>query len=373
MRFGHHQANPEQHQRRAGIVDGQQVESVEGDQEADGADEPRRHRPRIEEFEYQSVGADQQQNESDVGIGDHGQELSAPIRGCGHDLEARSCQGLRLAGNLDAASIDFAEKIRHVVGDHVDHIKFEGLGRRKAHRRADRFGRPVRVAPVELGQAADIRDGIIDRFAGLRVRRLAGAGIAATAFFFILGLRRPARQTRRTAQLDRRGGAEIGTGRHGGDCAGIGDVGARARRARAARRHVSSNGQRRRQDRANDLAHGGIEPARGIHAQDDEAGVDLADPAKLAHDIVGNGRTDGAVDLEHHGLRCRDKLGRERMQEENAEDERTRRASAHDEIHTAGAELHQRCMHGPLLVARRAELGAFASPATLWAAEPKLS
>jgi hypothetical protein len=31
----------------------------------------------------------------------------------------------------------------------------------------------------------------------------------------------------------------------------------------------------------------------------------LPDAAKFAHDIVGNGRTDGAVDLEDYGLRRR--------------------------------------------------------------------
>ena len=73
MDLRHHQSNAEQHKRRARIVDRQQVERVERDQQADAPDQPWCHRPRIEKFKYQSVDAEQHQEESHVRIGDHGE------------------------------------------------------------------------------------------------------------------------------------------------------------------------------------------------------------------------------------------------------------------------------------------------------------
>ncbi len=170
----------------AGIVDGQQVERVKRDQEADAPDQSRSHRSRIEKLEDQSVDPDEHQNESDVGIGDDGEQLGPPIRPCGHDLEIRGCQAFGLAADVDAAAIDLAEQIRHVVGDHVDDVKLERLGCRKAYRRANRFGRPIGVAAVELGEAADIGDRVVDGLAALRIRRLAGIATPLPALLFIL-------------------------------------------------------------------------------------------------------------------------------------------------------------------------------------------
>jgi hypothetical protein len=86
MGLGHHEGDTEQHQRRAGVVDGEQVERIERDQQADAPDETRGDRPGIEEFEYQPVHPDQHQYESHVRIGDDGQQLGPPVRRRRHDV-----------------------------------------------------------------------------------------------------------------------------------------------------------------------------------------------------------------------------------------------------------------------------------------------
>ena len=43
----------------------------------------------------------------------------------------------------------------------------------------------------------------------------------------------------------------------------------------------------------------GVEPARGVHLQDDELGVLLRRPLQRAGDVLRRRRTDGAVDAQH--------------------------------------------------------------------------
>ena len=339
MGLGHHEPDTEQHQRRAGVVDGEQVERIERDQQADAPDETRGDRPGIEEFEYQPVHSDQHQYESHVRIGDDGEQLGPPVRRRRHDVESRSRQALGLSRDLHGPSIDLAQKIRHVVGNHVNNVKFERLGCREAHRRTHRLRRPVGVAVIELGQAADVGHGVVDRLAGLGIRGLGdGVALASLLLAFLPGrlVRSSARKARHPSQLDRGGSAEVGARSHGGDRARVGDVGARARGPRAARCHVGGNRHRRGQDGANDGAHGRVEPARRIHAQDDEAGVGLADAAKLAYDVIGNRRTDRTVDLEHHRARRGRNLARQQSHGDRCGEKRTRGVSAQESIDSAG-------------------------------------
>jgi hypothetical protein len=352
MGLGHHQTDTEQHQRRAGIVDGQQVERIERDQEADAPDQTRGDRPRIEEFEYQTVHADQHQNESHVRIGDDGEQLGPPVRRRHHHVESRRRQAFGFSRHLHRPSIDLAQKIGHVIGDHVDDMKLERLGRREAYRRAHRLRRPIRVAAVELGQAADVGHGVVHRLAGLGVRRLGGGARLILApllltFLFSRLFRSSAGKARRPSQLYRGGGAEVGAGSHGGDRARIGDVGARARRPRAARCHIGGNRHRRGQDGANDGAHGRVEPARRIHAQDNEARVGWPDPAKLTHDVVGNRRTNRTVDLEHQRARRRRNFARRQRQGDHRGKKRAHDASIEACIDTAGGGPSRRRTHGP--------------------------
>ena len=126
----------------------------------------------------------------------------------------------------------------------------------------------------------------------------------------------------RAAERNRGRGADIGAGRHGRDGAGISDIGAGAGGARAARRHKSDDRHRRRQDRADDLAHRRVEPARRVHAQHDDGDVVRRRAVQFPHHIVGNCGTDRAVDIEHqsafggsrrHGERCKQLRRKQRV------------------------------------------------------------
>ena len=76
----------------------------------------------------------------------------------------------------------------------------------------------------------------------------------------------------------------------------------------------------------------------------------MPDTAKFTHHVVGNGRTDGAVDLEDYGLRRRRNSAR---QVNNAR--AARRLRAAQRAPPSAARM------GRLLGARRAELGDFAA------------
>ncbi len=81
--------------------------------------------------------------------------------------------------------------------------------------------------------------------------------------------------------------------------AGIGDIGAGACRAGAARRDKGGDRHRRRQDRGIDLAHRRVEAAWRVHAQA-RSGRSRGRRGRfdLAHDVIGDGRADGAIDVE---------------------------------------------------------------------------
>ena len=228
-----------------------------------------------------------------LGLVTSAEQLGAPVGRHGHHVEARGRQALRLAGDLHGAAIDLAQQIGHVVGDHVDDVERQRVGGGKAHRRAHGVGGPIGVAPVERGEAADIGDGVVDDLARFGVAGFVGLVLLR---LFLFGA---AAGQHRAAERNRGRGADIGAGRHGGDRAGIGDIGAGAGGARAARRHKGDDRHRRRQDRADDLAHRRIEAARRVHAQHDDADFVRRCAAQFPHHIVGDGGTDRAVDIEH--------------------------------------------------------------------------
>jgi hypothetical protein len=277
--FRYHQGNAEQNEAGAGIIDRQEVEGEQRDDHADRADRAGQNRARIQQLKNQSIDPEQQEQVGDVGVGDGGEEPRSPIGRHGNGYKAGRRQADGLAGYHHGSPVDLAQQIGHIVGDHVDDVQLERIDGREAHRAADGFNRPIGVAPVEFGEAADVGRCIIEDFAGFGVFRRAAGGTAGLArgcvAVLALGgrLRLPAGKERQPLQLNRRRGSEIGPGRHRRDSAGVGDVGAGARGPRAARRHIGGHRHRRRENRANDFAHRRVEPARRIHAQDHETGV----------------------------------------------------------------------------------------------------
>ena len=96
------------------------------------------------------------------------------------------------------------------------------------------------------------------------------------------------REVRRYSQLYWCGRANIRARRHAHDSAGISDVGAGTGCARTVRRDIGSNRHWRAQDGADDLAHGRIETAWRIRAQDYEAGLGGICRPEFTYDVVSD-------------------------------------------------------------------------------------
>ncbi len=113
---------------------------------------------------------------------------------------------------------------------------------------------------------------------------------------------RPARADRRCPQyrFDRRGSAQIGGRSHCGDVACIEDIGARTRGPRAFGRDEGGNGNRRSDDLLDDLPHCGVQTARRVHFQHDQAGLLPGSGFYAPHHIVRRPGADRPVDVQHH-------------------------------------------------------------------------
>ena len=141
-------------------------------------------------------------------------------------------------------------------------------------------------------------------------------------------------RSRRRADLHRRGGAQVGGGRHRGDVAGIEDVGAGAGRPRAVGGDEGRHRHGRGEDVLDDLAHRGIQAAGRIHAQHDELGLTLYCLLQPAADVVGGGGADRAVDLQdEHGRGGGGRFGLEHGQQQT-------RRHEHGEDQGAGQQQH---------------------------------
>ena len=92
---------------------------------------------------------------------------------------------------------------------------------------------------------------------------------------------------------------QIGGRGHGGDVTGIEDIGAGARGTRALRCNEGGHRHRRGDDLLDDLAHGGVQSARGIHFQHHQLRVLVGSRFQATYHIVGRSRADGAVDVEY--------------------------------------------------------------------------
>ncbi|MNZ88437.1 hypothetical protein D3C78_1073300 [compost metagenome] len=228
------------------------------------------------------------------------------------NLRAGAAQLDLAAEHLELAPVQHLQEQRQVGGDHVDHL----LLQRVLGGQADRFTHcalgPLGIAPVQLRQTPDIGRGIVDLLALEGVAIVVGRRLVLLLARLFVGLG----HVRRTADLHRRRRAEIGAGRHRRDVAGIQDVGAGARRPRAARRHVADHRNRTGEDRLDDRAHGGVQPARRVHADHDQRCLLFLGTGDAAHQVVGGGRPDRTVDAEHHHRRAGRRRSRRKQREQ---------------------------------------------------------
>ena len=200
----------EKHQGEAGVIDGQEVEGVKPEKKADRADRSRRDHAGRRELEDQAVDTDQHQDQRDVGIGDHRKQANEPPWLEQLDRQPLGGQDLLLSRHIDLAPVDLVEKLRGILRQKLDHMRFERRACRKARSLADGVFRPIGVAPTQLGKAPDEGDRVIGGLGRQGVAR-AGRGRAVLLFRARLGM------GGRKADVDRRGGAKIGARRHGGD------------------------------------------------------------------------------------------------------------------------------------------------------------
>ena len=150
------------------------------------------------ELEEQTVDADQQQDESDVGIGDDGQKPDQPAGIEQLDRHALRRQLPRFAaGELDLATVDQLKQFGRVARDEIDDIRLQCAAGGKAGGFAHGFLGPIGVAPAQFGEAADQRDRVVGR---LRRRGILQGGLLRIVFLVLAVLfRSAARQPRQRA------------------------------------------------------------------------------------------------------------------------------------------------------------------------------
>src|SRR6185312_4173752 len=216
------------------------------------------------------------------------QQLGAPV-GVDRDRGQSARRELHLAGGeAYLTPVDARQQLGQVGGHDVDDVLLQSRGGRQARRTAHRLLRPVGVAATQLRQAADVRDRVVHHLVLHGAARRVGGGlllglrllvlvalvlvalvlVALVLVALVLAHRVAGQRHGRrviTADGNRGRGAEVGGRRHGGNVAGVQDIGAGAGGPGARRRHVGRHGNGRRENRADDIAHGAVEAARGIH------------------------------------------------------------------------------------------------------------
>ncbi len=189
-------------------------------------------------------------------------------------------------------------------------------------------------------EAADIGRGVIGDFGRhrLRPRRLGARRMRVV----LVADRHPAgrRQRRLAEQRHRCCGSQIGARRHGGERAGVENVGAGAGGARTARRHIGDHRHRGRQHGADDVAHRAVQPAGRVEAQHGNHRIGLLGRRKATLHIAGGRGPDCALDGDHQ--RCPG-TGRGRVEGHCRQAERQR---ADMPSHPRTADLSPEPWHG---------------------------
>ncbi|MNN29993.1 hypothetical protein D3C81_1436210 [compost metagenome] len=196
-------------------------------------------------------------------------------------------QQSRLAGNVQRLAIELAQQVGQVIRHQVDHLQAHRLAGSQADRFAHGLLRPIGIAPAQLRQAAYIGSGVIDLLAG------EGFFIATGPGLVVLG------HAWGAADLHGGGGTQVGAGGHGRDVAGIEDVSASAGSPGPAGGDEACNRHRAGEYGLDHLAHGAVQAARRIHADDHQLRALRMGLVQAAHQVVGTGRADGIVDAQH--------------------------------------------------------------------------
>ncbi len=181
-------------------------------------------------------------------------------------------QGQRLAASPVVAAVEGFQEGLLVRGDKVDDLELQGLGGRGGDALADDAFGPFDVAAPLLGDAAGVGGGIVQNLFHHRAAFL----LAAPA----------------EADSHRMGGADIGTGRHGGEIGRQGDEGPGGGRPGAGRIDVGDDRYLRAQNRLDDGPHGGVQSPGGIEFDEDGPVVPGVGLFYARGDEIGDHRVD---------------------------------------------------------------------------------
>ena len=277
-RFGHHEGDAEQHERQAGVVHRQQMERIKREQHADRAHHAGQDQAGVGELEDQGVDPEQDQDVGHARVGDHGEDLGSPID---LDLDDRGVSGFQ-----PRFLVYLLQKRWNIGRDEVDDLELHRLLRRQAHRLAHRLLSPVGVAAAQLGEAPYVSHGIVGD--------LLGHGVEPGALLVVLV---PGSTT--AADGHRRSRAKVRPRRHRRVVAGIQDEGPGAGSARAARRDIGGDRNRRGEDVLDHLAHRGVEPAGRVHLQNDELRLVFGRARKGTPDEIGAGGPNRSFDRDN--------------------------------------------------------------------------
>ena len=205
----------------------------------------------------------------------------------------------RAALKLDNAPVGLVQEVADVRRDDLDDTLLARGG--GGQRRGLPHGAlsPFDIASLQLGEPTNIGHRIVDRLRGGGVRRRAAV---LAAVLISVRTATTAERLASAAELHWGRGTEMRAGGHGGKLTGVKDIGAGARRPRAARMNIGDDRNGRGEHVSNDVTHGAVEPARRVHLQHDDRRVAPNRRSEALAQIQGRGRANRPVDVKDDGL-----------------------------------------------------------------------
>ena len=256
---------------------GQHLEPEEGDDQCDRPEGAGEDQPRVEELDGDPEHAEREKQHDDVRV-DEGVEDPLPERHVDRrDIRARCVEDEALRLRLHA--VDVVQEGGQVGRDHVDDVLVERLLRGQVGGLADRLLGPVGVPSVCLGEPANVGGRVVDHLAAQIARDVAAA------------------------RRDRGRGADVGLRRHCGDVGGHRDEDACRGCARALRRDVDDDRDRRVELLLDDVPHGRVEAAGRVHEDDDRVVALVLALVDRAGEVVRGDRVDVVLELDRENAR----------------------------------------------------------------------
>ena len=260
-RLGRPEAGCEQHQQHAGPVHGQHLEPVQADDEADAAERGGEDHARVVELDDDPEHAEREHEGDDVRVDERVEDALPEAHLHLGDLGAGGVELEARAATVFMPSILSSSAGR--VGAMTSMTSIRSASRALRFD-ADPDGRigPLRVAPVLLGERAQLRGRVVDH-------------LAPQVLLDVLA-----------SDRDRRRRAEVRLRRHGEDVRGLADPDAGRCRTRAVGRDVDDDRDLRRELVLDDVPHRLREAAGRVEHDDDGAVAVLVRPVDLILDVL---------------------------------------------------------------------------------------